>query len=323
LSSNNAERFNLGIREISEILGLTSGSHESDSYLVRLGNWLRNPANGKWLVVLDEMEGLSANAYGSDALKFVPVVSHGSVIVTSRDTASFFEPLYELDVIPIPPMSAEEAMEYLKPRLASYSYDDLTRLVAVLEGRPLTLDQAARDIRMKRMALPQYLKHLQRTQNANESDSESDSPGRTLKVLSQTTEVAESERVKTNSAKTQHKGPSRATKDSGYGSYESGNIVQEDAEEQTKASDVRSIKTLSSFVDLGLDGRLRGIGIFASDLVQGLDPDVPEVVDCRELVVAAVRDALRAYSYSLEQQNRPDRLSDQRKATHFIRQQSQ
>lgn len=117
--------------------------------------------------------------------------------------------------------------------------------------------------------------------------------------------------------------PSRTTKDSGYGSYESGSIVQEIIEEQQEASDLQSIRTLSSFVDLGLDGRLRGINIFASDLAQSLSPDIPEVVEGRELVVVAVQDALRAYSYSLEQQNRPSKLSDERKAAHFIRQQSQ
>jgi hypothetical protein len=41
------------------------------------------------------------------------------------------------------------------------------------------------------------------------------------------------------------------------------------------------------------------------------------------LVIIAVQDALRAYSYSLEQQNRFSKLSDERKAAHFIRQQSQ
>ena len=136
--------------------------------------------------------------------------------------------------------------------------------------------------------------------------------------------------MKMDSATARSTDPSRTAKDSGYASHESGSILQEDIEEQkeasdlqSKASDLQSIRTLSSFVDLGPDGRLRGINIFASDLAQSLSPDISEIVEGRELVIVAVQDALRAYSYSLEQQNRPIKLSDERKAAHFVRQQSQ
>ena len=129
---------------------------------------------------------------------------------------------------------------------------------------------------------------------------------------------------KTDSSTAPYTDPSRTTKDSSYELYDSGSVVQEEAvEEQEEAFDLKSIRTLSSFVDLGLDGRLRGINIFASHLALSLSPDISEIVEGRELVVVAVQDALRAYSYSLEQQNRPSKLSDERKAAHFVRQQSQ
>jgi hypothetical protein len=99
--------------------------------------------------------------------------------------------------------------------------------------------------------------------------------------------------------------------------------VQRDTKGPEEAFDSQSARTLSSFVDLGMDGRVRGINIFASDLVQSLSPEIPGVVEGRELVVTVVQLALRAYSYSLEQRTRPDRRSDEHKAAHFIRQQSQ
>ena len=142
-------------------------------------------------------------------------------------------------------------------------------------------------------------------------------------VVGLTRRIAERERAKMDSATARYTDPSSIAKDSGYGSYESGSIVQEDVEEQQEASDSQSVRTLSSFVDLGLNGRLRAISIFASDLAQSLSPDIPESVEGRELVVVAVQDALRAYSYSLEQQNRPSKLSDECKAVRFVRQQSQ
>jgi len=142
-------------------------------------------------------------------------------------------------------------------------------------------------------------------------------------VVSQRSRIAQIERKMIGPSAVAHTDPSRTTKDSGYGSYESCSVVQEDIDQRKEPSDTQSIKTLSSFIDLGLEGRLKGINIFASELIQSLSPDIPEVVEGRDLVVSAIQDALRTYSYSMEQQTWFDGTSDERKAARFIRQQSQ
>jgi len=209
------------------------------------------------------------------------------------------------------------------------------RLARELDGRALALSQAADFIEERDMALGEYVEllRLEKRKDADPTmksrDCSAADPTMALSnhpfdAVELTRRIAEGERAKTDAATVTYTDPSRTTKDSGYGSYESGSIVQEEAvEEQEEAFDLKSIRTLSSFVDLGLDGRLRGINIFASDLARSLSPDISEIVEGRELVVIAVQDALRAYSYSLEQQNRPSKLSDERKAAHFVRQQSQ
>lgn len=338
LSVSNAGDLKRSIDAISKILGLAGSKIEVEDLFARFRAWLLDPSNGKWLIVLDGIDFVDQHLEKmrkQRLLESIPVVRHGSTILTLRYSGDYSESVRAARVMEVSPVSGKEARSYLELRLAEQDANGfMFHLASELGGIPLALTQVAEFIEESGMALREYLEllRLEKTKSADTSlrlggrnavDPAILNSERAFDVVGLTRRIAESERIKMDSATAQSTDPSRTAKDSGYGSYESGSILQEDIEEQKEASDLQSIRTLSSFVDLGLDGRLRGINIFASDLAQSLSPDIPEVVEGRELVVFAVQDALRAYSYSLEQQNRPSKLSDERKAAHFIRQQSQ
>lgn len=326
LSASTKGDFERSISILCTILSYPEGETFVYKLFARFREWLRDPRSGEWLIILDGLDFAQGPLDGLRArhlLGSVPVSSRGATIVTMRENKNESELLRAVNTMRVHPLSDTEAAWFLELRLAEQSKaGDLYRLAKELGGLPLVLTQAAAVIRKSGMTLTEFLELLQ-LEKAKEADTTLGLGGHSADVVELTRRVAESERTKMYSATARSTDPSRAAKDSGYASRESGSIVQEDIEEQKETSDLQSIRTLSSFVDLGLDGRLRGINIFASDLAQSLSPDIPEVVEGRELVVIAVQDALRAYSYSLEQQNRPSKLSDERKAAHFIRQQSQ
>ena len=339
-SASNAGDLDRSIGKIGTTLGITGGEIHLDGFFARFRERLLDPANGKWLVVLDGFDSVQDSFEETDGWRLVeaiPVVHHVSTILTlrkGRDETKLFQ---AANTATVHPFSEAEAISYLKLRPVEIDVEiesDMVCLARELVGIPLALTQATECMEESGITLRQYLELL-RVEKARDVDRvmgfgargalnptmvEFERP---LDAVDLTRRIAERVRTTMDSATARRTDPSSIAKDSGYGSYESGSIVQEDVEEQEKASDLQSVRTLSSFVDLGLDGRLRGINIFASDLAQSLSPDIPEVVEGRELVVLAVQDALRAYSYSLEQQNRPGKLSDERKAAHFVRQQSQ
>ena len=335
-SVNNVPGLQKSISTIGATLGLTRPDVYSNDFFALFRGWLLDPANGEWLIVLDGFDFAQRPLERMDAellLEAIPVISRGSTILTLRHAGILDR---EFNTEWVTPFSEEQVIAYFKQRFGEQTdLGDMFRLARELDGRALALSQAADFIEERDMALGEYVEllRLEKRKDADPTmksrDCSAADPTMALSnhpfdAVELTRRIAEGERAKTDAATVTYTDPSRTTKDSGYGSYESGSIVQEEAvEEQEEAFDLKSIRTLSSFVDLGLDGRLRGINIFASDLARSLSPDISEIVEGRELVVIAVQDALRAYSYSLEQQNRPSKLSDERKAAHFVRQQSQ
>lgn len=321
------------ISTIRAILNLTRDTPQH-TILALFRSRLLNPADGKWLIVLDGfdyVQGPLESMDGRVLFRAIPVVSHGSTILTFRRNTEF----RFFTNITVEPLSEEEAVSYLKLRIAEHNaMGDMVQLARAVDGEPMALSRAAYRFGTSGMALGEYAKkvQLEREKWAYETswfggrsaiDPMMVESKRPLDAADLTRKAVEGERAKVGPALVPPPEPSRTAQDSGYGSYESGSIVQEVIKEQEKAPDSQSVRTLSSFVDLGPDGRLRGINIFASHLAQSLSPDISEVVEGRELVITAVQDAVRAYSYSLEQQDRPSKLSDERKAAHFVRQQSQ
>ncbi|GAB7326961.1 hypothetical protein MBLNU13_g10914t3 [Cladosporium sp. NU13] len=334
LSAHNGTTFDQSIRDIEQRLEIDTKRQGTRADSIRFFRTrLRDAINGKWLVVLDEIEDvqwlLNGN-HGERRLDYLPLDFQDSMLVITRNSLVASKLVESEDMVLLDTISEQEAISFIKAKLADRNDDVVNRLAHVADivnHLPLALEQALGMVPGSSVTASNLLERLL-------AIDEHDTLGikRPLSVGPEETShedatdpwlpVAEPESTKTSSFTISYTDPSRTAQDSGYGSYESASVVKADNEEQDGASDVRSISTVSSFIDLGLEGRLKGINIFASDLVQSLSPDTPGVVEGRELVVAVVQLALRAYSYSLEQRTRPDRTSDERKAAHFIRQQS-
>ncbi|KAK3667545.1 hypothetical protein LTR22_001723 [Elasticomyces elasticus] len=88
------------------------------------------------------------------------------------------------------------------------------------------------------------------------------------------------------------------------------------------ASEVQSIQSYSTYVDLGRDGLKFGVSMFAMDVVESLKSDLSEYIDDRDEARGQIKQALLTYAYSLERQAGFDKSSVERKATRFVRQQS-
>lgn len=85
--------------------------------------------------------------------------------------------------------------------------------------------------------------------------------------------------------------------------------------------DLQSIRSLSTFVDLGEDGSLWSITAFALNIVDSLSPDISDAIHDREEARLVIQEALEAFSYSVEREDQFPRLSPERQATTFVRQQ--
>lgn len=111
--------------------------------------------------------------------------------------------------------------------------------------------------------------------------------------------------------------PSRTAKDSGYESYLSGH----ESHDLKRPQESAEVMTLSSLVDFGQQKTMTGMHAFAYDVVQSLDPDLPDTIGSPEGCLSHLQRALRIFSYSLERQVNAKESRDQQRTARFIRQQ--
>ena len=126
-----------------------------------LSEWLCDPANGKWLMVLDNVddETVFSTCYDMNdlddqemsfktphLLEYLPQVSHGSILVTSRNRLAARDITNEDDsIILVERLPDTDAMSLLRKKLPKdQSPDkDAKELLILLENLPLAITQAA------------------------------------------------------------------------------------------------------------------------------------------------------------------------------------
>ena len=141
-----------------------------------LSNWLCDPANGDWLMVLDNVDdetvfsstGCSVHPDKPATTKefhglqrYLPQVSHGSILVTSRNRVAARDITNEADcIILVDRLPNEDAFSLLRKKLHSDKSpdDDFRDLLGLLENLPLAITQAAAYIsKSSRMTVSRYL----------------------------------------------------------------------------------------------------------------------------------------------------------------------
>lgn len=74
-----------GYREIATVANVPVYDDSKYSLIKQVNSWLSDAHNGHWLVVLDNLDDALTSPIVSNLLKHVPHVSHGSILITSRD----------------------------------------------------------------------------------------------------------------------------------------------------------------------------------------------------------------------------------------------
>ena len=144
-----------------------------------LSEWLCDPANGKWLMVLDNVDDETVFSTCNDEkylndqdlslkaqrlLEYLPQVSHGSILVTSRNRLAARDITNEDDsIILVERLPDTDAMSLLRKKLPKDQTPDkdAKELLVLLENLPLAITQAAAYISSKGsgwMTISGYLK---------------------------------------------------------------------------------------------------------------------------------------------------------------------
>jgi tetratricopeptide (TPR) repeat protein len=182
IHASSAARLEQSIRKTLDDLRVPKRADKTANAFQLLRDWLANSENGKWLLILDNvddaqylLEPSSAPEQGTDAahygpgqeriLDYLPVSSLGSILLTSRTTDSALKIVERKSVIAVEPMGVEHAVELLHRKLdCEHTYEDeeAVELTKFLDFMPLAIDQAAAYISQEwpRCSVQSYLQKL-------------------------------------------------------------------------------------------------------------------------------------------------------------------
>jgi tetratricopeptide (TPR) repeat protein len=187
--ASNAARFSSSIRDVADQLGIIGRDDPKADILQLVKGRLQDPRNGKWLLVLDNadearyliqahdkdpniMSSGGTNVDGKRLFDYLPICSHGSVIVTTRSREMAAELVDDVDIITVQPMAEELALVLLERKLGPQT-DGTTakQLVAALEYMPLAVSQAAAYIKQRgpRSSIERYLEAFEKSEKSRTS----------------------------------------------------------------------------------------------------------------------------------------------------------
>lgn len=187
--ASNADRFRQGYSEIAKTLQLPGWKDPKADSLSLVHDWLHNDRNGKWLLVLDNVDDAtflvdrsnqSVAGSANDPTKtnprclmeFVPISQNGSVLISSRTKEAALKLVEADDVIEVNPMEEESAVTLIGKKLQSKAErKDMAQLAETLEYMPLAMVQAASYIaeRWPRCSIPQYITDFEKNDNSRTS----------------------------------------------------------------------------------------------------------------------------------------------------------
>ena len=171
------DAFLKSCRDISRKMKLSDCDNPDLSSGKILSDWLSDPANGEWLMVLDNVDDEttftsvdrtnhpqdSSEPYEDHYLyEWLPQVPHGSILVTSRNRVAARDVVNEDDcIIPVDCLPETDAMYLLRRKLPRDKSpdEDARELLRLLEHLPLAITQAAAYISKGtgRMTISRYL----------------------------------------------------------------------------------------------------------------------------------------------------------------------
>jgi tetratricopeptide (TPR) repeat protein len=166
IHASNAARYNEGVRDCLKLANVDKGSDLNENIHVLFRDWLRSEDSGRWLIVIDnadEIDFLVERSNNEKSMfKQLPVCDHGTVLITSRSRVSASKLVQPKEMIEIPPMREQQAVDLIEGRLGKD--EDSAKLAAALDYMPLAISQAAAYIeqRGKRFSMQRYIEKIQK-----------------------------------------------------------------------------------------------------------------------------------------------------------------
>ncbi|OAL50139.1 kinesin light chain 1 [Pyrenochaeta sp. DS3sAY3a] len=155
IHASDRSRFQQGCRDIADRLALPGRDDAKVDVLQLVCGWLSDARNGRWLMVLDNVDDDSV-FFGDGTSKplesFLPQISHGMILITSRNEVAATNLVGgHGNVIQVKPMGEEEALALLHTRVpfSESSRADAKALVNALERIPLAISHAAAYIKTR------------------------------------------------------------------------------------------------------------------------------------------------------------------------------
>lgn len=168
--ASSAARIEQGYHSIADQVKLDRRSDPHTDIFQLVHDWLRDVKNGKWLLVLDNVDdanALSLPAAGGGARSlprsfssYLPQSQHSAVVVTSRTKIAALQLVEEDDILDVEPMDDSAAQSLLQKKLGKEADEThIAELAKALEFMPLALAQAAALIRRRapRYSVQRYL----------------------------------------------------------------------------------------------------------------------------------------------------------------------
>lgn len=171
-------RFEQSFDDIATALEIPETERGKAGVLQSVSKWLSDPANGPWLLILDNADdakvlldvpqaanGTSGNLVQRRLYDFIPQFQHGAVLITTRDHTCALDLAGHCSTpIKVEEMSTREAVHLLRQRLPNAVEGEASELVEELEKVPLAISQASAYIKeISTISISLYLTKFRRS----------------------------------------------------------------------------------------------------------------------------------------------------------------
>ncbi|KAI4089899.1 MAG: hypothetical protein LQ344_005089 [Seirophora lacunosa] len=143
--------FEQGYRTIAERVKIPHWDEAGANVVDLVNAWLSNEVNGRWLMVLDNVDDLRRpptevgdSTLEADPLSSIPQTQNGSVLVTSRNRDAACRLVgRHCDIINVEPMDESHALQLLRKKIdGDIDEGNAIQLVQALDYMPLAINQA-------------------------------------------------------------------------------------------------------------------------------------------------------------------------------------
>jgi tetratricopeptide (TPR) repeat protein len=180
---SNAARYEQSFRAIADQVKIPSRKNPKENIFELVHDWLRIEKNGKWVLVLDNIdnadfllrpqsknseaqEGSRSTGLAQPLFQHIPLTENGSILITTRSRDIAFKLVEKSNIIAVEPMDEGQALTLFTTKLGNQSDETgVSELAAALEFMPLAIVQAAAYIRERtpRCPVQQYMKEFRKS----------------------------------------------------------------------------------------------------------------------------------------------------------------